>query len=71
MKDEIAGHHYQKRAITSIFEQFAKARRKTLLVITTGTCKTRTAVALVDILQRAGWVKRAKQDSDAYPANYR
>ena len=25
----------------------------------TGTGKTRTAIALVDLLQRAGWVKRA------------
>jgi type I restriction enzyme, R subunit len=24
----------------------------------TGTGKTRTAIALVDVLQRAGWVKR-------------
>ncbi|MGQ7244660.1 DEAD/DEAH box helicase family protein [Salinicola sp. V024] len=59
VKDEIAGRYYQKRAIASIFEQFAKARRKALLVMATGTGKTRTAVALVDVLQRAGWVKRA------------
>lgn len=58
VKDEIAGRYYQKRAIASIFEQFAKARRKALLVMATGTGKTRTAVALVDVLQRAGWVKR-------------
>lgn len=59
VKGEIAGRYYQKRAIASIFEQFAKARRKALLVMATGTGKTRTAVALVDVLQRAGWVKRA------------
>ena len=59
VRDEIAGRYYQKRAIASIFEQFAKARRKALLVMATGTGKTRTAVALVDVLQRAGWVKRA------------
>ncbi|PKH59411.1 restriction endonuclease subunit R [Halomonas sp. Choline-3u-9] len=59
VKDEIAGRYYQKRAIASIFEQFAKAQRKSLLVMATGTGKTRTAVALVDVLQRAGWVKRA------------
>lgn len=59
IKDAIAGRYYQKRAIGSIAEQFSKSRRKALLVMATGTGKTRTAIALVDLLQRAGWVKRA------------
>ncbi|MGR3274648.1 DEAD/DEAH box helicase family protein [Acaryochloris marina NIES-2412] len=59
VKDEIVDRYYQKRAIGSIFEQFTQARRKALLVMATGTGKTRTAIALVDVLQRAGWVKRA------------
>ena len=59
VKDEIVERYYQKRAIGSIGEQFEKARRKALLVMATGTGKTRTAIALVDLLQRAGWVKRA------------
>ena len=59
VKDAIAGRYYQKRAIGSIFGQFTVARRKALLVMATGTGKTRTAIALVDALQRAGWVKRA------------
>ncbi|MFY9975154.1 MAG: DEAD/DEAH box helicase family protein, partial [Chromatiaceae bacterium] len=59
VKDAIAGRYYQKRAIGSIAAQFATARRKALLVMATGTGKTRTAIALVDVLQRAGWVKRA------------
>jgi type I restriction enzyme R subunit len=59
IKTDIAGRYYQKRAIGSIGEQFEKARRKALLVMATGTGKTRTAIALVDLLQRAGWVKRA------------
>lgn len=59
VKDSIVERYYQKRAIGSIFQQFAKARRKALLVMATGTGKTRTAIALVDALQRAGWVKRA------------
>jgi type I restriction enzyme R subunit len=59
VKDGIVGRYYQKRAIGSIFGQFASARRKALLVMATGTGKTRTAIALVDVLQRAGWVKRA------------
>ena len=59
IKDGIVERYYQKRAIGSIFNQFTQARRKALLVMATGTGKTRTAIALVDVLQRAGWVKRA------------
>jgi hypothetical protein len=59
VKDAIAGRYYQKRAIGSLNAQFGKALRKALLVMATGTGKTRTAIALVDQLQRAGWVKRA------------
>lgn len=59
VREAIAGRYYQKRVIGSIFEQFSQSRRKALLVMATGTGKTRTAIALVDVLQRAGWVKRA------------
>ncbi|MFU8897218.1 MAG: DEAD/DEAH box helicase family protein, partial [Gammaproteobacteria bacterium] len=59
VKDHIVERYYQKRAIGSIFEQFTTARRKALLVMATGTGKTRVAIALVDAMQRAGWVKRA------------
>jgi len=58
IKDEIVERYYQKRAIGSIFTQFGQARRKALLVMATGTGKTRTAIALVDVLQRASWAKR-------------
>ena len=56
--DEIVERYYQKRAIGSIGEQFTQARRSSLLVMATGTGKTRMAIALVDQLHRAGWVKR-------------
>ena len=59
VKNAIAGRYYQKRAIGSIGEQLGRARRKALLVMATGSGKTRVAIALVDLLQRAGWVKRA------------
>ena len=58
VKDAIVERYYQKRAIGSIGDQFARSRRKALLVMATGTGKTRTAIALVDLLQRAGWIKR-------------
>ena len=79
IKDEIVERYYQKRAIGSIFEQLTKARRKALLVMATGTGKTRTAIALTDVLQRAGWAKRVlfladrrslvKQAANAYKAH--
>ena len=59
VKNAIVERYYQKRAIGSIGEQFGQARRKALLAMATGSGKTRVAVALVDLLQRAGWVKRA------------
>jgi len=60
VNDDIAGRYYQKRVIRNVFEQFGQRRhRKALLVMATGTGKTRTAIALVDALQRAGWIKRA------------
>jgi len=59
VKDAIVERYYQKRAIGSIARQFTEVQRKALLAMATGTGKTRTAIALVDVLQRAGWVKRA------------
>jgi len=53
----IAGRYYQTRAIRAVDEAFSQYRRAALLVMATGSGKTRTAVALVDQLMRAGWVK--------------
>jgi len=40
-------------------EQFgAKHKRKSLIVMATGTGKTRLSIALVDMLMRAGWARR-------------
>jgi type I restriction enzyme R subunit len=54
----IVERYYAKRSITSICEHFTKKQRKALLVMATGTGKTRVAIALVDVLQRASWAKR-------------
>jgi type I restriction enzyme R subunit len=57
--DRIADRYYQQRAIRSIAEHFEHDKqRKALLVMATGAGKTRTVIALVDLLMRAGWVKR-------------
>ena len=50
--------HYQHRAIRAIGEAFTAKQRDALLVMATGSGKTRTVIALVDQLMRAGWVKR-------------
>lgn len=56
---DIAGRTYQLEALKRITENFDRQNaRKALLVMATGTGKTRTAIALVDLLMRANWVKR-------------
>jgi type I restriction enzyme R subunit len=55
---DIVERYYAKRAITSICEHFSQKLRKALLVMATGTGKTRLAIALVDVMQRANWAKR-------------
>ncbi len=55
----IVERHYQHRAIRRIGEAFEQDRqRAALVVMATGAGKTRTVIALVDQLMRAGWVKR-------------
>jgi type I restriction enzyme R subunit len=55
----IVERHYQTRAIKKIAENFSeKNQRKALLVMATGAGKTRTVIALSDLLQRANWAKR-------------
>ena len=54
----IAGRYYQEGAIKAVCHAFdTKNRRKALLVMATGSGKTRTAVALCKVLLERGWVK--------------
>ena len=54
----IAGRDYQIRAIRSVLEGIEQKKRDFLLVMATGTGKTRTCIAMVDALMRAGHVER-------------
>ena len=55
---DIAGRPYQVRAIKAVGDAFDRKQREALLVMATGSGKTRTIIALVDLLQKANWVKR-------------
>ncbi len=63
----IAGRYYQESAIKAVCESFdEKNRRKALLVMATGSGKTRTVIALCDCLLKAGWVKNILFLADRY-----
>lgn len=55
---DITGRPYQEEAIKRVCEDFNKGKRKALVVMATGTGKTRTAISLVDVLMKNNWVKR-------------
>jgi len=55
---KIAGRNYQIASIRAVMEAVEKRKRKFLLVMATGTGKTRVCIALVDALMRAGWAER-------------
>ena len=74
---DISDRYYAERAIRRVCESFEHDKqRKALLVMATGSGKTRMAIALSDLLMRGGWVKRVlfladrtslvKQATDAF-----
>jgi type I restriction enzyme R subunit len=54
--DNITDRYYQKEAIRAVCGQIKQGFRKHLLVMATGTGKTRTAASLTDVLSRGKWV---------------
>ena len=58
INEQIVDRLYQMEAIKRVAERFAQQHRKVLIVQATGTGKTRVAIALTDLLIRAGWAKR-------------
>lgn len=53
----IVDRYYQIEAITAVSEAITAKKRKHLVVMATGTGKTRTVIALCDLLLRANWIK--------------
>ncbi|AZK48459.1 DEAD/DEAH box helicase family protein [Paenibacillus lentus] len=54
--DKITDRYYQKEAIRAVCDSVESGYRKALLVMATGTGKTRTASSLTDVLSRGGYV---------------
>ena len=58
ISNDITNRYYQKAAITNILQDFElEHQRKALLVMATGTGKTRTVISLVDLLVKNDWIK--------------
>lgn len=57
IRDDISGRPYQKMAITNICERFNDLHRRGLIVMATGTGKTRVSISLVEVLARNKWIK--------------
>lgn len=55
--DAITNRPYQKEAITRVLETTTKKEREALLVMATGSGKTRTVISVVDVLVKQNWVK--------------
>ncbi|QEE61507.1 DUF4145 domain-containing protein [Salinibacterium sp. dk2585] len=58
ISDTIIDRHYQQRAVRKVGEAFEKKERRALLVMATGSGKTRTVIALSDLMIRANRAKR-------------
>ena len=57
INEEITNRTYQQEAIKAFCDDLSNSQRKGLLVMATGTGKTRTAISIVDVLTRNNWVK--------------
>lgn len=54
----ITDRYYQHEAIRSFAEKLELKHREGLMIMATGTGKTRVAASVIDFLSKAGWVKR-------------
>ena len=58
INEAITNRGYQQKAIKAVAERLEQKHRGALLVMATGTGKTRTAASLIEVLAKANWVKR-------------
>ena len=58
INNHITDRYYQHEAIRNVTEALTTNHRNVLLVMATGTGKTRVAASIVDLLSKANWVKR-------------
>lgn len=54
----ITNRPYQIEAVKKVLERFAENKRKALIVLATGTGKTRVAISLADAMSKANWARR-------------
>ena len=54
----ISDRYFIQNACTAVCEAFNKKYRKALIVMATGTGKTRCAISIIDVLQRFNWAKQ-------------
>ena len=57
VREDITNRYYQKEAIHAVCSHFNDMHRRALLVMATGTGKTRVSISLVELLMRNGWAK--------------
>ena len=55
---EIIDRYYQERAVKKAIENYISGNRKSLLIMATGSGKTRVAISIVDCLSRLNMIKR-------------
>lgn len=58
INDAITDRYYQHEAIRKVSEALESKHREALLVMATGTGKTRVSASLIDFLSKANWIKR-------------
>lgn len=58
INEAITDRYYQREAIRAVGEALENNHREALLVMATGTGKTRVAASIIDLLSKAGWIKR-------------
>src|SRR5207302_9732 len=57
INNSIIDRNYQHEAVRRVGERFETGERRALLVMATGTGKTRTVMGLIDVLLRSKWVQ--------------